>query len=400
MFDIKHILKNHAYQNLPLSYYEAYELGIFILNGCQKALMENLATQETEERTRVLIQGISALCALHNVSTYRWKWNERDAKIHEHEIPQSAAEQVAGICAAVFQHDIAKSQYGFLQPKVASATDNCGMGGDLIVTANVSTIAAFIASAAGVIMCKHGSPANADKGRHGSSDFIAQICGINNLSSKEEVEKCVEKLGFGYTEACDTGYKCIHIQTHKIALLPHMNDIIGPITNPVDPKIMTKKILGMNHMIPPKVAAEVYQILNQREVTNLQHGFFVRGFVNNDRYEGIDEVSICEGGTEVAELRNGEIHEYYLNASDFGFSPISVEDIIPIGSKGDYSMNILRGEINGSRIKIVLANAALLFKLAGISEDLKVCYEKAEEILRSGKAYEKMLAVQKMMPLK
>jgi anthranilate phosphoribosyltransferase len=300
----------------------------------------------------------------------------------------------------VFENDIAKSRYGFLQPKVPYAIDNCGMGGDLIVTANVSTIAAFIASAAGIIMCKHGSPANADKGRHGSSDFIAQICDINNYASKEEVEKCIESLEFGYTEACDTGYKNIHIQTHKIALLPHMNDIIGPITNPIDPQIMTKKILGMNHLIPPRVAAEAYQILNQRGVTNLRHGFFVRGFVNKNRYEGIDEVSICEGGTEVVELMDSEICEYYLNANDFGLSPVSVEDITPIGSKGDYSMRILRGEINGSRIKIVLANAALLFKLAGVSEDLRACYKEAEEILRSGKAYEKMLAVREMLPLK
>jgi len=388
MTDIKHILKDHAYQNVPLSFDEAYELGMATLKSCNP-----------DASKTIQIQSIAALCALHNGAVYRWKWNERDARIHEHVLPQSAADQIAGICAAVFEHDIAKSRYGFLQPEVPYVIDNCGMGGDLIVTANVSTIAAFIASAAGVIMCKHGSPANADKGRHGSSDFIAQICGINNYASRSDVEKCVEKFGFGYTEACDTGYKYIHIQTHKIALLPHMNDIIGPITNPVDPQIMTKKILGMNHLVPPRVAAETYQILNQRGVTNLKHGFFIRGFVSNDRYEGIDEVSICEGGTEVSEFENGEIREYYLEASDFGLSPVSVADIIPIGSKGDYSMRILQNEINGARVKIVLANAALLFKLADFSEDLKECYKEAEQILRSGKAYQKMLDVRETLPL-
>ncbi len=401
--NIKHILKDHAYQHIPLSYDEAYELGLFVLNGCREVLVKKwieLTQREAEERACILIQGISALCALHDNITYTWRWNEKNARIHEHNLPQSAAEQIAGVCTAVFENDIAKSHYGFLRPNVPYAIDNCGMGGDLVATANVSTISAFIASATGIIMCKHGSPANADKGRHGSSDFIVQICGINNLASKDAVEKCVEKLGFGYTEACDTGYKQIHMQTHKIAFLSHMNDIIGPITNPIDPEIMTKKILGMNHMIPPKVVAEAYQILNQRGVTNLKHGFFVRGYVNADRYEGIDEVSVCEGGTEVAELKNGEIQEYFLEAVDFGISPVSMEDIIPIGSKGDYSMRILRGEINGSRIQIVLANAALLLKLAGVAEDLKDCYRQAEEILQSGKAHEKMLAVREMLPLK
>lgn len=403
MMDIKHILKDHAYQDIPLSYQEAYDLGRFVLDGGKDVSVKKwreLTEEEIEKRVCILIQGISALSSLHDGSIYRWKWNERDAKIHEHDLPRSAAEQVAGICAAVFKYDIAKSRYGFLQPRVPYAIDNCGMGGDLIVTANVSTIVAFIAAARGIIMGKHGSPANADKGRHGSSDFIREVCGIDNYASKAGVEECIGKLGFGYTEACDTGYKQIHVQTHKIALLPHMNDIIGPITNPIDPRIMTKKILGMNHLISPRIAAEAYQILNERGVTNLQHGYFVRGYVNADRYEGIDEVSVCEGGTEVAELKDGDICEYFLTARDFGLAPVSVEDIIPIGSKGEYSMKILRGEINGSRTKIVLANAALLFKLAGVSDDLRICYREAEEILRKGKAYEKMLVVREILPLK
>lgn len=389
MIDIKHILKNHAYQNIPVGFSEACQLGILLLENC--GAKANVMRQ---------IQVIAALCALHTRATYHWKRNGEKEEMDGHELPSNASEQIAGICDAVFKHDIGKSINGFLRPNVPCVIDNCGMGGDLIVTANISTISAFIASAAGITMCKHGSPANADLGRHGSSDFIAQICGIDNYAEKSAVEKCVEELGFGYTEACDTGYKKIHIQTHEIAQLPHMNDIIGPITNPVDPMIATKKILGMNHLIPPRVAAETFVLLNRRGTTSLQHGFFLRGFITKDRYEGIDEVSICEGGTQVAELKDGKITEYYLTAADFGLSPVSIEDISPIGSKGEYSLKILRGEINGSRLKIVLANAALLLKLGGISDDLIVCYEMAEEILLSGKAYEKMLAVRKMLPLK
>jgi anthranilate phosphoribosyltransferase len=387
--DIKHVLKDHAYQNIPLNFEEAYELGVTTLESCGKN-----ADRVTQ------FQSIAALCALHTRATYHWERDASRIRIHEHALPQSAAEQIAGICAAVFEHDLAKSEKGFLRPNAPCVIDNCGMGGDIIVTANISTISAFVASSLGVAMCKHGSPANADKGRHGSSDFIAGICGINNFAKKGAVEKCVEEVGFGYTEACDTGYKVIHIQTHEIAQLPHMNDIIGPITNPLDPKIATRKILGMNHLIPPKVAAEAYRILNQRGITNLEHGFFVRGFVTNDRYEGIDEVSICEGGTQVVELKDGEISEYYLSASDFGISPVPVDEIKPIGSKGEYSLKILQGEINGSRLKIVLANAALLLKLGGLSSDLVTCYKAAEEALGSGKAYGKMLAVRERLPIR
>ena len=35
-----------------------------------------------------------------------------------------------------------------------------------------------------------------------------------------------------------------------------MNDIIGPMTNPVDPADLTVKIIGTNQIIPPMVVAQ------------------------------------------------------------------------------------------------------------------------------------------------
>ena len=384
---VKHLLKDHASQNIPLTFDEAYALGLYALEGC-----------DGSELAR--IQSVAVLSALHTRSTYAWEWSEVAERRHGHRLPPNAAEQIAGVCAAVFEHDIAKSEFGFLKPDVPYAMDNCGMGGDLIVTANVSTLAALIASAGGIPMCKHGSPANADNGRHGSSDFVALSLGINTLATKREVEECVEDEGFGYTEALDTRYKQIHLQTHKIAMLPHMNDIIGPITNPLSSKVMTRRVLGLNHLVPPRVAAEAYLILNQQGATNLQHGLFVRGFAGSSNYEGMDEVSICEGGTQVAELRNGAITEFHLNASNFGLNPVSPEAISPPRgtTKGDFSLGILKGEISGAPLEMVIANAALLFYLAGRSQDLEACYAIAEAVYQSGGAYEKMIAVRRRLP--
>jgi anthranilate phosphoribosyltransferase len=384
--EIKHFLKNHAYQNIPLTFDEAYSLGLYALEGCAG----NQLAQ---------IQSIAILSALHNHSTYAWRWSEEVERHHGHKLPKSAAEQIAGVCAAVFQKDIAVSEFGFLQPNVPYAMDNCGMGGDLIVTANVSTIAAFIASAAGIPMCKHGSPVNADNGHHGSSDFVS-LLGINTYAIRDDIERCVEAEGFGYTEALDVRYKRIHLQTHKVAMLPHMNDIIGPITNPLSASLMKKRVLGVNHLVSPHVVAEAYQILNERGVTDLKHGIFVRGFADSCRYEGMDEVSICEGGTQVAELRNGVIYEYHLNALNFGLHPILPASVSPPRgmSKGDFSLKILRGEIVDAPLEMVLANAALLFYLAERSQDLKECYAMAKAVHKSGDAYNKMVAVRERLP--
>ncbi|MBP9771093.1 hypothetical protein KBC97_02930 [Candidatus Gracilibacteria bacterium] len=322
-----------------------------------------------------------------------------EEKHHGHRLPKDAAEQIAGICAAIFEHDIATSEFGFLKPDVKFAMDNCGMGGDLVVTANISTVAALIASTAGIPMCKHGSPANADNGHHGSSDFIS-LLGINTYATKDEVERCVEELGFGYTEALDIRYKRIHLQTHQFAMLPHMNDIIGPITNPLCPKVITRRVLGVNHLVSPRLIAETYKILNKRGVTNLTHGIFVRGFIDNDRYEGMDEVSVCEGGTQVAELKEGAIREFDLAPSDFGIGSVPANLISPpkCMSKGEFSMRILRGEVGGPPLQMALANSALLFYLAGRSQDLKECYSLAQGVYASGEVYEKSLAVARRLP--
>lgn len=384
--NIKHLLKDHAYVNIPLNFEEAYELGVYAVESCKNG---NALAQ---------IQSISVLCALHTKTTYGYKKRDRDERKHKHRLPMDASEQIAGLCAAIFKEDIARSQSRFLKPKIPYAIDNCGMGGDRIVTANVSTTSAFIASAGNIPMAKHGSPANADSGRHGSSDFM-KLCGINTCASKDQIEKCLEQHSFGYTEALDTRYKHIHLQTHKIARLPHMNDILGPITNPLDPKILKYRLLGVNHLIEPKIVAGAYLILNKKRMTNIKRAMFVRGLVGK---EGIDELSICKEGSCIAELKNKRIVECKLYPKDFGLKAIKASSISPPKniSKGDFSLKILKREIQGPQLQMILANASLLFYLAGKSDDLKECYQMAEDIFNNGKAYQKVLEIRKAIPLK
>lgn len=381
MVDTGHIMKEHAGRNIPLSYQEAYELGVYLMDACRG---HELASKQIG----------ALLSALHNQALYAWQLNGRTTT---HALPNNSAEQIAGICAAEFNEDVAQSEHGFLEPHVPFAMDNCGMGGDLILTANVSTIAAFIAAAAGIPMCKHGSPGNATA--CGSSDFI-DLCGINRFTSKAVIQECVETLCFGYTEALDTRYKHIHVQTHDIIRLPHMNDIIGPITNPLSPTILSRRVLGLNHMVPPAVAAEAYRILNQKGVTHLTHGLFIRGFAGNKEEGGMDELSICKPGTQVAELKGDEIHEYWLQAEDFGLKPIPVEAVSPPTgtTKGQFSMSILKGEAPLPCLQMAAANATLLFWLAEKSSCLKECYLMAQDMLMSGKAYDRMVKIQRMIP--
>lgn len=385
---VKHFSKDHASQNIPLNYEEAYALGQYALKGCNG----NALAQ---------IQSIAMLSALHTKATYAWQRTEEAQRVHSgHDLPPNAAEQIAGVCAAIFDFDIGESELGFVSPDVPCIMDNCGMGGDLIVTANVSTLAALVAAAAGIPMCKHGSPANADGGRHGSSDFISGTLGLDTCPEKEVLERCVEEMNFGYIEALDTRYKRIHRQTHDVAKLPHMNDIIGPITSPVNPHLLTRRVVGLNQLVPPRIVAEAYRVLNQYQITDLQHGFFVRGFADEHHLQGIDELSLCPGGTQVAELRGDDIREFTLTAEDFGLPPVPVESISPPAgmSKGAFSLDILNRKIKGAPLQMVLANASLLFILADRAANYREGYRLAKEVFESGVVAAKVDRLREIIP--
>ena len=342
--DIKDTFKRRAFMNIPLWYNEAYELGCMAVAACA-----------VDAPIQLRYQTVAALCSLHNLATYQHVGDGVTT-------PVSAAEQIAGVCAAVFDQDIAKSEFGFACPNVRNVMDNCGMGGDLITTANVSTLAALIAATAGIDMCKHGSPGNTD--RVGSSDFV-ELLGIRPDMSRSEVERIVPQHHFGYTEALDTRFKLIHKQTHLYAGLPHMNDIIGPITNPVDPKLMTRRVIGVNHLIDPSLVVEAYQIMNRKGVTDMQHLIAVRGYIEPGRSDGVDELSLCAGGTKMATLHDNQITLEHIEADYFGLQPVAAEAISPpIGvPKEQFSLDILHGETSGPALEMVLANAALLFML-------------------------------------
>jgi len=358
--DIKQLLKNQGYQNVPLSYDQAYELGCLAISMCN---------DDADPQTR--LQTVTALSVFHNKATYA----HRDAPA-----------QIAGICAAVFEEDIGKSPSGFINPDVPYVMDNCGMGGDMIVTANVSTLAGLVGAAAGVNVCKHGSPANADNGRHGSSDFI-ELLGLNPYMSKELVERLILDHHFAYTEALDTQFKRIHLQTHLYAGIPHMNDLIGPITNPISPQLMTSRVIGVNHLLDPITVAKAYQILNDRGVTNMQNLIAVRGIAHPKTGEGMDELSTSEAGSIVAGLRDGElVAGQRWQAHEFGVETAAIEELSPPQgmSKGDFSLAIMHGEIDGPALDMVLANAALLFMLV-YKLSKPVAYKAARDTFNVGR---------------
>jgi anthranilate phosphoribosyltransferase len=355
MENIKLIFKNYAYQNKPLGFEQGYDLASFAIEGCRG---NNIAA----------IQSLALLCALHNKATYR----HPDSYI-----------QIAGIVAGVIDADVKTSEFGLLSPCVPYVVDNSGMGGDHIITANISTLASFICASLGIYMCKHGSPANSDKGLHGSSDFVS-LCGIPTDLLNTEICKSVEENRWGYIEACDTRFKLIHTQTHKFAQLSHMNDLLGPLTAPINPDIAKYKVVGINSLLRPIVVAKACQLLNEKGVTKFENALFIQGNLSNKGH--VDELVLTSHGTNVAELtKENKLIEYKLYPEDFGIEQVHQKFLSPpFGmSKGAYSHAILHRELVGPVDQIVAANAAIIIRMVhaiDLKDALQECLSEITKI--------------------
>lgn len=358
MFDINRYFKEYAQQCRALPYGLAYELGIAFVEAAVKG------------EVRQTVETAAILASLNNVVTLAHP---------------NAPEMIAGLCAAVFAEDIAKSPEGFFTvPGVKVAVENCGTGGDTLVTPNVSCLAAFCAASAGVTVIKHGSRSHTDAGKSGSSDFFMR-CGIPMDLPVERMRKLTQTFGLGYIDAEDIRFKRIHGQTMRQSRVSHLNHLIGPITSPAHPLLLRRRVMGVNQTVDPLTIAKVYQILNREGVTHMEHLMLVRGF-GDDEARVMDEVSLTAVGTQVVTLRNDDISQRRFSAEDFGLKTAKAAELcVPEGrTKGEYSLEILAGDVDGPILDLICANTALLLHLDDPSCGLPAATQRAEELFRSG----------------
>ncbi len=369
MFDkqfVNTLCKYFLQQGKALPYKEAYELG--------QASVEAAISGESA----LTIDTTSILTGLYNRAVFS----------HE-----DAPAMIAGLCAAVFKHDIGKSPQGFFHPKgIDYVMENCGMGGDTIITPNVSCLSAICAASAGMTMIKHGSRSHSDSGKCGSSDFLEKS-GIPMNLDVSQIELLAKKFQIGYIDAVDTRFKRIHLQTLHRSSVSHLNHIVGPITSPVHPTLLRRRVIGVNQVIRPEIIAKAYQILNEKGITHMEHVLIVRGRGATES-DSMDEVSIAEAGSELVSLRNGEIRSRILHAADFGLPIAPFKSLeVPKDSKYEHSMAILEGKIKGPLLDLICANTALLFTLANPSLDLQECTQMARRQLCSGKALDHLCSI-------
>ncbi|GAB1420696.1 anthranilate phosphoribosyltransferase [Anaerolineales bacterium] len=253
--------------------------------------------------------------------------------------------------------------------------DTCGTGGDGSGTFNISTTVAFVAAGAGISVAKHGNRAASSK--CGSADVLGQL-GVNLDLNPEQVGECVNEVGIGFLFA---------VKLHpamKYAIGPRRQmkirtifNILGPLTNPAGAQ---RQLMGVFTADLTDLIAHVLKNLGSKSA------LVVNG------YGGLDELTVT-GPNHISHLKeDGKILSYDLDPMAFGFAGASIQDL-----KGDDAetnaailRGILSGDISGPKLDVVLLNAGAAFVAAGRCDEIADGIELAREIIRSGKALEKL----------
>jgi anthranilate phosphoribosyltransferase len=99
----------------------------------------------------------------------------------------------------------------------------------------------------------------------------------------------------------------------------------------------------------------------------------------------------------VSLLDNGRVSSYAVRAVDLGLDKASRDELRGESPEENAALTraILQGEESGPKQAVVLLNSAAALFVAGVVDNLKDGLQIARELIASGKAYEKLTALQK-----
>ena len=251
--------------------------------------------------------------------------------------------------------------------------DTCGTGGDGAHTFNISTISAFVAAGAGVVVAKHGNRSVSSK--CGSADILKAL-GANIECDTKKVEACIAEVGIGFLFAPLLHGAMKHAMPVRKKLgVRTIFNILGPLTNPAGAR---HQLLGVFDGSLTKQLADVLGKLGSTHVL----------VVHGD--DGLDEVTTTTD-TVVSELIGGAVKTYKINPRDFGIKAAELKELIG----GDVSVNkriaeeVLAGK-KGPHRDIVILNAGCAIYAADKAKDMKDGIDMAAEAIDSGKALQKL----------
>jgi anthranilate phosphoribosyltransferase len=274
-------------------------------------------------------------------------------------------EEIAGTVASLWMHQAASLPFSSPPPELC---DTCGTGGDGKGTFNVSTLAALVAAACGVRICKHGN--RAASSRCGSADVLETL-GLNLNATPAQIVRSIEEVGFGFCFAPNfhPAMKVVAPIRKTLGIRTIFN-LAGPLANPA--KQLTYQLVGVSDKLRIGSMAMALQRLG------IRHGLVVHGA------DGLDEVTTT-GETQAVEVPSG--NTVRLSPVEYGLPRATLAQL----QGGDAATNaqIAREVLSGApspKRDIVALNAGCIIYTANQAADISEGIQKAVDALESGRA--------------
>jgi len=252
--------------------------------------------------------------------------------------------------------------------------DVCGTGGDGMGTLNVSTATAFVVSACGVPVAKHGNRALSS--RAGGADVLAAL-GVNIPPDQAGV--CLGEIGLTFLFAPNHHPALRHAAAPRAELgFRTLFNLVGPAANPAG---VTRQLIGV---FSPRWLGPMAETLG---ALGAEHVWVVHG-------EGLDELTLA-GETHIAEWHNATVRHFSVTPEQAGLprAPISAIAGTDVAGNAAALLALLQGAPGPYRDTVVL-NAAAALVVAGRAAQLADGAAQAEATLASGAALAKLRALQ------
>jgi anthranilate phosphoribosyltransferase len=251
--------------------------------------------------------------------------------------------------------------------------DVVGTGGCGTNTFNISTTVAFVVSACGIKVAKHGN--RSVSSTCGSADVLEAL-GVNLDVTTESVERCINEIGIGFLFAPALhGAMKYAIGPRKEVGIRTIFNILGPLTNPAGADC---QLLGV---YCEELVEKIAMVLSN---LGCRRGYVVHGM------DGMDEITLTTE-TLMAEVTPQGVVMKTLRPEDLGLTRCHMSDLRGGDAVGNAGIirRILSGE-RGAKRDIVLLNAAFALSAAGKVADQENGLSMAAEAIDSGRAMEKL----------
>ena len=260
--------------------------------------------------------------------------------------------------------------------------DVVGTGGDRLGTINISTTAALLCAATGVVVAKHGNRAVTSQA--GSADVLEAL-GVKIHLPPAEAARALREHNFAFFFAPDYHPAFKHIAPARKLCAERgqrtIFNLLGPLLNPARPSAM---LMGVPRPELCEPIAQVLQSLGVRRAMVVCGSVSAAGF--------LDELSTLGENTIAEFYQERGFTVSATTPEQLPLQPVELADLLG----GDKNANakivrdILSGRERGPKRDAVLLNAAAALFVAGRAKSLADGWDLAGETIDGGRAAAKL----------